>query len=1151
MGRAKIKENLGEGHYLVALDIDVTYAKKVYDEHKAYLAEFQPKLDEAKQERDDLKQAYDDAGIEIRDYLAPLQEASEAAYAEMTAAYEAWLFAVENQPDPEIIEPLREAMNYWFDGFTTTHNDYILALDGDPQAELPVPDALESRTHALQQLTLAMGDWLGSIGALIDPAAVNAAFDALGIALDDFEAATVAYVTEPGNATLKSAMNYYQGVYETAHSDWIKAVDDNSGDELVQVAKKEYDAKTEAFQVAQKAMSATLNDGSMPPGLSERFQTMQEAEQRWRTADLKYRQMLLVKTERVNQLGVLRGRLMNFYAIDGEGVISDPIDQPANAWCADATEDLPIGTTVATIEIPGERMEAIKVRPGHESRYTYSAARDGILQPTWASSPEATFYNWAIHPGGQKWNPNYRKAKILEVNKDTNKAKIRLEAQKNSEMSKAPDGRTLDLNSPYKASIDESGEQQLTFPSPNITLEEGFTIISDVPIEYMECNGGAFEVDDMAIVEFINRKWETPKVIGFWENPKPCITSGIVCSALVMGAEEQVQYRGKPGADYDHSDYKFIHTSNATGGNVDWYSTDKGTVLTWHGPIGRSLTTRFWHSDYDYDADAYQSFIGQPGVNLFQDWQIYETRYDIPASPEMNVPTGFPANAKGAFYFLVKFKEWIYKAGKFFARAPTNHLVLGAGISESVIEEDGPDKGKTVKYLLAATTYDPWGKFPLTDYPECTTLHVYAVNISEPIADPNNPEWQLVGKQDLSGKFRLPASHIVAFSGDGKKLATLWPKFRFPKYWEIYMNGVIGPTSLQDEHTIVTGAINHHGHDLSVTFTTDEQSATAWADGTPPKKDAIIGIDFRGNDEVRLRAEYTRVHSAPDINLSLKLSDSSGQVYFDNHQNVSIDYVGQQRNMTGNSSVDMPIFIDIRNREILRLHYDVEEDVKITLVDFSPDDIRVRYVSTDMKLMDASGRVYFSASYSITDTESFQRDSGFDYAETIFNSHGPLTLYGGTGTPSVGEHVAALAFEICAPLFWQPSVDNNSVENDLDSYDYGEVYTPIKTRGGFEKAITDTQGNVIFNVNVPIGISVPIITSDNRFIWGYSPWFAYPMEDVNGNNLVAYPNVRAATKSNLEIDWAKHRTDQHKTPVGEDPPEEPFVNAVLTPICLI
>jgi predicted transglutaminase-like cysteine proteinase len=46
--------------------------------------------------------------------------------------------------------------------------------------------------------------------------------------------------------------------------------------------------------------------------------------------------------------------------------------------------------------------------------------------------------------------------------------------------------------------------------------------MASVPIEYMTCNAWAFAAGDRVVVQFIDQKWTTPKVVGFAENPEAC-----------------------------------------------------------------------------------------------------------------------------------------------------------------------------------------------------------------------------------------------------------------------------------------------------------------------------------------------------------------------------------------------------------------------------------------------------------------------------------------------------------------------------------------------------------------------------------------------------------------------------------------------------
>lgn len=92
-----------------------------------------------------------------------------------------------------------------------------------------------------------------------------------------------------------------------------------------------------------------------------------------------------------------------------------PSDPTVSAWCSDKTEDL--SGVVGTIEIPGERGTML-IQPGHEGNAVYSAARDGILEPSIAGTPAGTFWNLAMMPGWQKWKPTYRTGTITALDGD-------------------------------------------------------------------------------------------------------------------------------------------------------------------------------------------------------------------------------------------------------------------------------------------------------------------------------------------------------------------------------------------------------------------------------------------------------------------------------------------------------------------------------------------------------------------------------------------------------------------------------------------------------------------------------------------------------------------------------------------------------------
>lgn len=154
-------------------------------------------------------------------------------------------------------------------------------------------------------------------------------------------------------------------------------------------------------------------------------------------------------------------------------------------WCADLTENLSTGE-VATIEVPGEP-ETVLIRPAYSGDFTYDAARDGQLQRPEAGTPAGTYWNLAMLPAWQRHMPTYRTGTITALDGDT--CDVTLDAATSTQQS-------LDVNDR--------------------------TTLSSVPIDYMNCDGGAFDVGDEVVVEFAGQSWDSPTVIGFKSHPKGC-----------------------------------------------------------------------------------------------------------------------------------------------------------------------------------------------------------------------------------------------------------------------------------------------------------------------------------------------------------------------------------------------------------------------------------------------------------------------------------------------------------------------------------------------------------------------------------------------------------------------------------------------------
>lgn len=240
-----------------------------------------------------------------------------------------------------------------------------------------------------------------------------------------------------------------------------------------------------------------------------------------------------------------------------------PVDPVVEAWCADLTEDLT--GEVATVEIPGERngVPAL-IRPGDTSAHpdgaAYDGTRDGQLQPSIAGTPAAVFYNWALLPGWQRWKPTYRIGTIVSLSGDT--CALTLDAANSSAQS--------------------------------LTVNQVESLIN-VPITYMTCNGGAFQIGDRVVVEFENQSWDNPRVIGFESNPRAC-GGGLVCDPVATGASA-----GRLILDYSAGGWS-KRAGNVLVGNVDWvgfYKDGKPTrAVSWYGYAARHISGHTARQNY-------------------------------------------------------------------------------------------------------------------------------------------------------------------------------------------------------------------------------------------------------------------------------------------------------------------------------------------------------------------------------------------------------------------------------------------------------------------------------------------------------------------------------------------------------------------------
>lgn len=184
------------------------------------------------------------------------------------------------------------------------------------------------------------------------------------------------------------------------------------------------------------------------------------------------------------------------------------VEEEREAWCADFTEDAT--GSVATIDVPGESAQ-ILIAPSAPD----PTSSDGQLVAREVQTPGQVFWNAAVLPGWQMHMPTFRVGVITVMNPDET-ANVTLDEAKSS-------AQKLGINS--------------------------VTELESVPIEYMDCNATVFEVGDHVVVQFDDRDWAKPKIVGFASNPKAC-GGGFVfrptndVTTIYSGANHR--YWGKP-----------------------------------------------------------------------------------------------------------------------------------------------------------------------------------------------------------------------------------------------------------------------------------------------------------------------------------------------------------------------------------------------------------------------------------------------------------------------------------------------------------------------------------------------------------------------------------------------------------------------------
>jgi hypothetical protein len=206
-----------------------------------------------------------------------------------------------------------------------------------------------------------------------------------------------------------------------------------------------------------------------------------------------------------------------------------PDDRETDAWCADYTEDLT--GEVGTVEIGRTDLESPVIRPGDGA--AHQSARDGQLQPVLSGTAASTFFNYAMLPGAGKHRPRYRIGEITSLDSALAVADVALDPATSTH-------QDLDINQT--------------------------DVLADVPVVYLDCHAEAFEAGDRVVVEFTGQSWDSPRIIGFESQPRPCAAEGMLCSSGL------IRWGGSA----------YSLKTAVPAGNIDWRGHGK-SVLSWIG----------------------------------------------------------------------------------------------------------------------------------------------------------------------------------------------------------------------------------------------------------------------------------------------------------------------------------------------------------------------------------------------------------------------------------------------------------------------------------------------------------------------------------------------------------------------------------------
>jgi len=511
MGRATVVENRREGLYRIVLDYDlarVNYEKAQLEEQ---WATYWTRLLDALRSLEDLRRAKAEAADGLNEVVRQWKDGLIAKLNEEPPNIEP---SVPNDPDTG--EPWEDADRAQdgplFDAINAARDDAALDpltrdadLDRSILRHLRNLAASGSIRHDFGGFTAADRAWTDGydfdrdlgVGQVLafgtrgpEPTValwLRRGSDRALLLSEDYTQCGVAYVHAPRNP-----YGYLWGAVFAAPGPPLPDFVPPEPDPAI-------DAADEADSVLDKVPLPTVA-GFEPDKLAEVAAEFGKAAQRVRAAE--------------NAVAVLRAEEWDNRKrreeLDG---LIEALETPIDAWCCRFIDDIEIGATVGTAEVPGfyqpqatARLTTMGERiQGPFSVEEYEERAINILPPGFSGlgrltpvnglTPAQAYHSAAMEPGAVRWKPRWREAVILEITA----------------------GHTCTI-----ALATGSVRQPRGVSQALILDAEDQRTLTAVPISYPPCASEVFSEGDAVLVHFAGHDRTAPTVIGFIREPIPC-----------------------------------------------------------------------------------------------------------------------------------------------------------------------------------------------------------------------------------------------------------------------------------------------------------------------------------------------------------------------------------------------------------------------------------------------------------------------------------------------------------------------------------------------------------------------------------------------------------------------------------------------------